>query len=117
MDKLELIVDKIESFENRSDKRLDELKKDIDTIKLTQIEMCYDVRRNADDLELHMKRTLLNEKRIASVEDRHENRMRSIEDKMTIGHLLKLIVVACGGISTIAGSVYGVIKAIDVLTK
>ena len=113
MDKLDLIIDKIETLERASEKTQDNL----EDIKINQIEMSYDVRRNADDLELHMKRTLLNEKRITTVEDRHENRMASIEEKLTAGHLLKLIVITSGGISTVVGAAYGVIKFIDYLMK
>lgn len=117
MDKLDLIVDRLESLEARVEGKLDKLQSDTDTIKLTQIEMCYDVRRNADDLELHMQRTKLNEQRISTVEDKHDNRMASIEEKLTLGHLLKLVVITAGGISTIVGAAYGVIKLIDYLTK
>ena len=92
MDKLELIVSKIEDLKNDSDKRHDQMQDDISEIKDSMIEMTFDVRRNADDLELHMKRTELNEKRIAS-----------IEDKLTIEHLLKLIVTVAGGLGVITG--------------
>ena len=117
MDKLELIIDKIEVLDKSIEKKLDQLQIDVDDTRSNQIEMAFDVRRNADDLSLHMKRTDLNEKRIETMEDRHEARMSSIEAKLTIEHLLKLIVVVSGGIGTVVGAVYGVIKIIDHLIK
>lgn len=106
MDKFDLIVDKIATLDKNVDKKLDQIQLDIDDVRSNQIEMSHDVRRNADDLELHMKRTELNEKRITAMEER-----------LTIEHLLKLIVVVAGGIGSIVGSVYGVIKLIDYLGK
>ena len=106
MDKFDLIVDKIATLDKNGDKKLDQIQLDIDDVRSNQIEMSHDVRRNADDLELHMKRTELNEKRITAMEER-----------LTIEHLLKLIVVVAGGIGSIVGSVYGVIKLIDYLGK
>lgn len=106
MDKFDLIVDKIATLDKNVDKKLDQIQLDIDDVRSNQIEMSHDVRRNADDLELHMKRTELNEKRITAMEER-----------LTIEHLLKLIVVVAGGIGSIVGAVYGVIKLIDYLGK
>ena len=106
MDKFDLIVDKIATLDKNVDKKLDQIQLDIDDVRSNQIEMSHDVRRNADDLEMHMKRTELNEKRITAMEER-----------LTIEHLLKLIVVVAGGIGSIVGSVYGVIKLIDYLGK
>jgi len=106
VDKFDLIVDKIATLDKNVDKKLDQIQLDIDDVRSNQIEMSHDVRRNADDLELHMKRTELNEKRITAMEER-----------LTIEHLLKLIVVVAGGIGSIVGSVYGVIKLIDYLGK
>lgn len=113
MDKLDIILSKISNLEEGSK----EVQSKLEDLKLNQVEISYDVRRNADDLELHMKRTLLNEKRIETVEDRHENRMANIEEKLTAEHLLKLIVIVSGGISTVVGAAYGVIKLIDYMTK
>tara|TARA_R100000541_G_C1845200_1_gene76625 strand:+ start:106 stop:426 length:321 start_codon:yes stop_codon:yes gene_type:complete len=106
VDKFDLIVDKIATLDKNVDKKLDQIQLDIDDVRSNQIEMSHDVRRNADDLEMHMKRTELNEKRITAMEER-----------LTIEHLLKLIVVVAGGIGSIVGSVYGVIKLIDYLGK
>jgi hypothetical protein len=117
MDKLDLIVDKIETLEKNQDKKLDQIQLDVDDIRSNQIEMSYDVRRNADDLVIHMKRTDLNEKRITTMEEKHEKRMASIEDKLTVGHLLKLVGIVSGGVSTIVGAAYGVIKLIDHFAK
>ena len=117
MDKSDLIVNKIETLGKNTDKKLDQIQLDVDDIRSNQIEMTFDVRRNADDLVIHMKRTDLNEKRISTMEENHEKRMASIEDKLTISHLLKLITVIAAGISTIVGAAYGVIKLIDYISK
>lgn len=106
MDKLDLIVDKIATLEKNIEKKIDQVQLDVDDIRSGQIEMSHDVRRNADDLEIHMKRTDLNEKRI-----------ESMEKKLTLEHLFKLIMAGIVGSGSIAGSVYGVIKLIDYLSK
>ena len=61
MDKLELIVKKIDDLKSDSEKKHDQMQDDVSEIKDAMIEMSFDVRRNADDLQNHMKRTELNE--------------------------------------------------------
>lgn len=102
MDKLELIVKKIDDLKGDSDKRHDQMQEDISDIKDSMIDMSFDVRRNADDLEVHMKRTELNEKRL-----------EKLEEKLTVQHLLKLIISAAGAIGVIAGASLGVIKLVN----
>lgn len=91
MDKLELIVSKI-----------DDLKEEVDAIRKDQIEMKFDVRKNSDNLVIHMKRTDLNEKRL-----------ESLENKLTIEYLLKLIVSAAGTIGVVAGAIFTIIKLVN----
>lgn len=106
MDKLDLIVAKIDDMKADLTKNVDQVQLDVDDIRSNQIEMAHDVRRNADDLEVHMKRTNINEKRL-----------EHIENKLTIEYLLKLIITVAAGVGTISGSIYGVIKLLDYLTK
>jgi len=106
VDKLDLIVAKIDDMKADLTKNVDQVQLDVDDIRSNQIEMSHDVRRNADDLEVHMKRTNINEKRL-----------EHIENKLTIEYLLKLIITVAAGVGTISGSIYGAIKLLDYLTK
>jgi hypothetical protein len=106
VDKLDLVIKAIDDLKKDTSKQLDQIQLDVDDVRSGQIEMSHDVRRNADDLEIHMKRTDLNEKRI-----------ESMESKLTIEHLGKLIMTAIIGSGSVAGSIYGVIKLIDYLSK
>ena len=99
MEKEDLVIHLLR--ESRID--IKEIKDDISTMKV-------DVALNTDDLKTHMRRTELNERRLALIEERHEKRMASLEDKLTLGHLLKLIVTVASGIGVISGSIYGIIR-------
>ena len=98
------------------------LEQKVNTHDISEIK--NDVRRNADDLKVHMRRTDLNEKLIATIEEKHDKRMDDLESeistvgkKLTVGHLLKLVVVTFGGIGTVSGAIYGTIKIIEHLIK
>ena len=106
MDKLDLIVGKIDDLKSDLTKSVDQVQLDVDDIRSNQIEMTHDVRRNADDLELHMKRTSMNEKRL-----------EHIEDKLTVAYLGKLIMTMTIGTGSISGAIYGIVKLIDHLAK
>jgi len=102
MDKLDLVVKKIDELKADSEKKHDQMQEDVTEIKDCMIEMTFDVRRNADDLVVHMKRTDLNEKRI-----------ERIEGRLTIEYLLKLILSLAGGIGVVSGAIYAIIKLIN----
>ena len=102
MDKLDLVVKKIDELKADSEKKHDQMQEDVTEIKDCMIEMTFDVRRNADDLVVHMKRTDLNEKRI-----------ERIEGRLTIEYLLKLILSLAGGIVVVSGAIYAIIKLIN----
>lgn len=87
-DKVDVVIDIVNDIDKKVDK------------------MSIDVARNTDSLDWHIKRTDLNEQRLKIIEERH-----------SIGYLLKLVVVALGGLGTIAGAVYSVIKLIDYLIQ
>ena len=102
MDKLDLVVKKIDELKADSEKKHDQMQEDVIEIKDCMIEMTFDVRRNADDLVVHMKLTDLNEKRI-----------ERIEGRLTIEYLLKLILSLAGGIGVVSGAIYAIIKLIN----
>jgi hypothetical protein len=102
MDKIDLIVDKIETLKEDNSKLLDQIQSDIDDLKDLAIHAGYDIKRNADDLQIHMKRTDLNEKRL-----------EKLEEKLTVGHLFKLISTASISVGGILGAVYTAIKLIN----
>lgn len=105
MDKFELLVKKLDDLKEDSDKRHDQMQEDISEIKDSMIEMTFDVRRNADDLEIHMRRT-----------DLAEKRLEKIEDRFTTDYLLKLILSAAGAIGAVSGAIFGVIKLFQILS-
>jgi hypothetical protein len=93
VNKLELIVSKIDDVKDT----VNEISKDTAIMKL-------DVARNSDNLVVHMKRTELNETRI-----------KLIEERLTISYLLKLIMGVASGLGLISGSIYGVIRLVNLL--
>ena len=102
MDKLDLIVDKIENLRGNAEKALDKVNDSVENIHGELTDIKYQVRRNADDLQEHMKRTELNEKRV-----------ELIEERFSIDYLLKLIFATITGLSTVAAGIYGIIRIIE----
>jgi DNA repair ATPase RecN len=88
---VDLLVDKIDDIKDS----VSEIQKDISHLKVS-------VTRNTDNLEVHMRRTDLNEQRI-----------KIIEERLSVGYLLKLTLSVATGIGSIAGSLYALIKVID----
>lgn len=88
---VDLLVNKIDDIKDS----VSGIQKDISDIKLA-------VSRNTDNLEVHMKRTDLNEQRI-----------KIIEERLSVGYLLKLTLSVATGIGSIAGSLYALIRVID----
>ena len=91
----------------------DELKQDVSEIRGSMTEIEIDLRKNTDDMRYHIKRTDLTDELVALLREE----IALIKEKLTITYLTKLTVTAAGGIGTIAGAAYGVIKLIDYLTK
>lgn len=90
---IDLIVDKIDDVKSS----VEDIRKDIAEMKLSTA-------RNTDNLEVHMKRTDLNELRI-----------KMIEERLTIGYLLKLTLSVAAGIGTISGAIYSLIRVIQMI--
>lgn len=90
---VDLIVDKIDDVKSS----VEDIRKDIAEMKLSTA-------RNTDNLEVHMKRTDLNELRI-----------KMIEERLTIGYLLKLTLSVAAGIGTISGAIYSLIRVIQMI--
>lgn len=113
MDKLELIVSKIDDLKEQVKDTNDEIKDDISDIRSSLIEMEIDLRKNTDDMRYHIKRTDLTDDVVAML----RKEVQEIKSKLTIEYLFKLIMAGIVGSGSIAGSVYGVIKLIDYLSK
>jgi hypothetical protein len=90
---VDLIVDKI-----------DDVKSSVEDIRKDVAEMKLSTARNTDNLEVHMKRTDLNELRI-----------KMIEERLKIGYLLKLTLSVAAGIGTISGAIYSLIRVIQMI--
>ena len=87
-DKVDVVIDRLEDIKDS----VDRVENDINNIKLQ-------VARNSDSLDWHIKRTDLAEQRLKVIEERH-----------SINYLLKLIIVAIGGLGTITGTVISAVK-------
>lgn len=92
-DKIDLVVD-----------RLEDVKGSVDRIEVSLDEMNLQIAKNTHDLNYHIKRTDLNERRL-----------KIIEDRLSISYLLKLTLSVATGMGAIAGAMYSIIKVIELL--
>jgi len=92
-DKIDLVVD-----------RLEDVKDSVDRIEVSLDEMNLQIAKNTHDLNYHIKRTDLNERRL-----------KIIEDRLSISYLLKLTLSVATGMGAIAGAMYSIIKVIELL--
>ena len=92
-DKIDLVVD-----------RLEDVKDSVDRIEVSIDEMNLQVAKNTHDLTYHIKRTDLN-----------EQRLKIIEDRLSISYLLKLTLSVATGMGAIAGAMYSIVKVIQLL--
>ena len=106
MDKLDLVVKKIDDLKKDVEKDIDDTKDTTSFLRHVLLELSNDVRRIKDDLNYHIKRTDLNEKQI-----------QLIEERLSVSYLLKLAAAAVAGIGSIAGTVYAVVKLIDLFVN
>lgn len=89
-DKLDLVVDRIEDVKDA----VDDMQKDVSKISI-------DVAKNTHDLNYHIKRT-----------DLLEKHLKVVEDRLSVGYLLKLTLSTATGLGAIAGAMYSVMKVI-----
>ena len=115
MDKLELIVSKIIDLKEGTEKAVDNITSSVNNINKELSELKIETTRNTDNLEIHMRRTELSEHRLQQMEDVLEQRLRDIENRLTIKYLLKLIFTSITSVGAIAGSAYAIIKLINSL--
>ena len=106
MDKLDLVVKKIDDLKKDVEKDIDEAKEQSSFVRHILGELANDVRRIRDDLNYHIKRT-----------DLAEKRLEHIEDRLSVSYLLKLSMAAVAGVGSIAGTVYAVVRIIDFLAN
>ena len=91
----------------------DEMKQDVSEIKASMVEIEIDLRKNTDDMRYHIKRTDLTDELVGLLREE----ISLVKEKLTITYLAKLAVTAAAGIGTISGSIYGIIKLIDYISK
>ena len=97
MEKLDLIVEMIKDVKESVTRNSEHLN-----------EMKVDVHLNRKDLEIHMEQTRAVKELTLTVREEAHGRIEKIEKKLTVGHLLKLIVTVAGGLGTIVGTIYGI---------
>lgn len=94
MDKLDRILDKI-----------DKVQEDVSEIKVEQATQGKDIAKNTVDLTDHKEGVRQNRARVRALEKNAA--------PMTVAQLLKRVVLIAGGVATVAGSVYTLIKLYD----
>ena len=87
---------------------LKETRADVKETREDISEMKIDVELNRKDLEIHMEQTRSVKQLALDIRQEANSRIEKIEEKLTARYLLKLIVTVAGGLSTIAGMVYGI---------
>ena len=92
-DKVDVVID-----------RLEDIKDSVDRLEGSVDELILQVAKNTQDLEYHIRRTDLSEQRI-----------KIIEDRLSISYLLKLTLSVATGMGAIAGAMYSIIKVIQLL--
>lgn len=90
-DKIDLVID-----------RLEDVKDSVDRVEDTLDDISLQVAKNTYDLQYHIKRTDLNEKRV-----------RIIEDRLSISYLLKLTLSVATGLGAIAGAMFSIVKVMS----
>ena len=102
MEKEDLIINLLK--DSRTD--IKEIREDISEMKV-------DVALNRQDLEEHMEQTRAVKQLALDIRLESNSRINVIEKKLTVTHLLKLIVTVASGIAAVSGAIYGVIKLIS----
>ena len=102
MQKEDLIIDLLK--EMRDDQK--DISSDVNDMKI-------DVALNRQDLEEHMAQTKAVKELVLKIEEKHNLRMDTFEDKLTVTHLLKLVVTVASGIGIVSGAIYGVIRILS----
>lgn len=92
-DKVDVVID-----------RLDDVKEAVDRVEDSLDQLVLQVAKNTQDLEYHIRRTDINEKRL-----------QIIEDRLSVSYLLKLTLSVATGLGAIAGAMYSVIRVIQLL--
>jgi len=88
---------------------------DVKEIRDDISEMKVDVALNRQDLEKHMRRSDAIENLALTVREEANSRIQTIENKLTVRYLLKLIVSVTSGIGIVSGAAYGVIKLLNLI--
>lgn len=87
-----------------------ETREDVKNIQADMSVMKVDVELNRKDLELHMKRSDKIEQLVELKQREVDAQIAAINQKLTVGYLLKLIVTVAGSISAISAAIYGVMR-------
>lgn len=87
-----------------------ENREDVKDVKESISQIKVDVALNKDDLKLHMKRSDKLEQ-LVEIKDKEVNaRIKTIEEKLTVGYLLKLTMTAASGIGVLASTIYAITR-------
>ncbi len=87
-----------------------ETREDVKSIQADMSVMKIDVELNRKDLEVHMKRSDKIEQLVELKQREVDAQIAAINQKLTVGYLLKLIVTVAGSISAISAAIYGVMR-------
>jgi len=98
-------------FQERVLAKLDKIQDDVTEIKVENAKQTAKINKNTDDLAHHIKRSDLIEE---SLELHKQDDMRH-KNQMTVKDLFVKVTFVCGGIGTIAGATYGLLRLLDIL--
>ncbi len=98
-------------FQERVLDKLDKIQEDVSEIKVENAKQTANIEKNTKDLEHHIKRSDLIE------ESLNTHKIDDIRHKkqMTVKDLFIKITFVFGGVGTIAGATYGILRLLDML--
>ena len=91
--------------------KLDKIQDDVSDLKVENAKQTASIERNTKDLEEHMKRSDLLEKKM----EQHEADDVRHKKQLTVKDLFVKLTFIFGGVGTIAGATYGILRLLDML--
>jgi len=98
-------------FQDRVLEKLDQIQTDVTAIKVDNAKQTAQIEQNTKDLAHHIKRSDLLEE---SLEQHKSNDVRH-KKPMTVKDLFIKLTFIFGGVGTIAGATYGILRLLEVL--
>lgn len=98
-------------FQERVLKKLDKIQDDVSELKIENTKQTANIERNTKDLAEHIEGV----KQTRALIKQHENDKQIHKEPLTVKTLFMNLVFVFGGVGTIAGATYGVLRLLDML--